>query len=237
LVLKPCQGCGREVDSTAKACPGCGRPNPAGASVGRGRVWGGVAVGLLLVVGFVFVGRSKFKKNSDEANTTFAAPSTAPEAPPEAPRARFSESVASFNSDQLFECIDILVDFPFPDGGIDATKKDKFMELVEKSVFKNGLGKSTKLAVSCDDQFSDRHPFATCLIEHQWNPLHFSVDIKNYSFKEVFLSDAMMKSCIEGGGRWKGISRDSSDYRHAKLQFDMNSARTFMDKAARSLNE
>lgn len=31
MALKPCQGCGREVDQTAKACPGCGRPNPTGS--------------------------------------------------------------------------------------------------------------------------------------------------------------------------------------------------------------
>jgi hypothetical protein len=31
-MLVPCQGCGREIDTTAKACPGCGRPDPAVAS-------------------------------------------------------------------------------------------------------------------------------------------------------------------------------------------------------------
>lgn len=43
--LKPCRGCGREVDPGAKTCPGCGRSNPA---VGRGSmlVAGALAIGL-----------------------------------------------------------------------------------------------------------------------------------------------------------------------------------------------
>lgn len=48
MALKPCNGCGRQVDTTAKACPGCGRPNPTGHGAGR-------VLGVVIVVGIVAV--------------------------------------------------------------------------------------------------------------------------------------------------------------------------------------
>jgi TM2 domain-containing membrane protein YozV len=33
MALKPCDGCGREIDTLAAACPGCGRPRDAGSSL------------------------------------------------------------------------------------------------------------------------------------------------------------------------------------------------------------
>lgn len=53
MALKPCQGCGREVDETAVACPGCGRPKPTKVAMSMGSrvLWGGVLfVGLFLWV-------------------------------------------------------------------------------------------------------------------------------------------------------------------------------------------
>ena len=44
MPLKPCQGCGKEVDTTAKACPHCGRPSPTGLS-------GAGVVGVLVAIG------------------------------------------------------------------------------------------------------------------------------------------------------------------------------------------
>lgn len=43
MALKPCQGCGRQVDETAAACPGCGRPKPTTApppTLPPGTRWG-----------------------------------------------------------------------------------------------------------------------------------------------------------------------------------------------------
>jgi hypothetical protein len=47
MALKPCQGCGKQVDTTAKTCPGCGRPNPA--SSGALRLFGGFFVATLVL--------------------------------------------------------------------------------------------------------------------------------------------------------------------------------------------
>lgn len=49
MALKPCKGCGKAVDTTAKACPGCGRPHPTTSS-------GLKAIVFVVLVGALFLG-------------------------------------------------------------------------------------------------------------------------------------------------------------------------------------
>jgi hypothetical protein len=48
MALKPCKGCKKEVDTTAKACPNCGRPSPTASGCGQ-------VVGAVLAVVLFFV--------------------------------------------------------------------------------------------------------------------------------------------------------------------------------------
>jgi hypothetical protein len=61
MALKPCQGCKKEVDTSARACPNCGRPNPTAAPLSLRRILKlvvGTAVGAV-VLPFLLVGLSK----------------------------------------------------------------------------------------------------------------------------------------------------------------------------------
>lgn len=57
MALRPCKGCKKEVDATAKACPHCGRPNPTTSDAVK--AIGGLAV-LGVVAFFVFGDHSLF---------------------------------------------------------------------------------------------------------------------------------------------------------------------------------
>jgi hypothetical protein len=63
MSLKPCQGCGREVDTTAAACPGCGRPSPTVS--GGSKVARGLGCGIVMPVGIAIVLSAAAKACSD----------------------------------------------------------------------------------------------------------------------------------------------------------------------------
>jgi hypothetical protein len=75
MALRPCQGCGKQVDTTAAACPGCGRPKPTAVPLGLG--WR-VASWALIGVAVVFM--VKTCASSDDEPSSSAAPSR-PSAP------------------------------------------------------------------------------------------------------------------------------------------------------------
>lgn len=77
MALKPCQGCGKQVDTTAKACPGCGRPNPTVS--GYAKLFATFFV-LTLVIGGTIKACSCMSDAVDEARTGAMAPAKAMQA-------------------------------------------------------------------------------------------------------------------------------------------------------------
>lgn len=244
MALKPCQGCGKEVDTTAKTCPGCGRPNPAVSDAAKiNRIASGVLVAALAFGGFVFFGRSGCGKDEAPAvavqtERAAAVASTLPVAAPDRARSTLSTSIAVFQGDQLFECIDIEMGFPTPDGGVDMKKEGEALVGIVNALSMQKKASGTKLTGVCGEQFKDRHPFGVCLWDQRADETtFFKARRASFAFDDVFLSDAGMKNCIGSRGRWSAVSRDSDEYTQAKLQHDLGGLQRELAKARRGIDQ
>jgi hypothetical protein len=241
MPLKPCNGCGKEVDETARSCPNCGRPNPAKAAKGRS---GAVATALIVVlaIGGLQALRSSWKHGSHATKeATTAAPST--RAATDDRSIQITAARAKFNGDQLDECVDLNARITAIGTSVAADwrqKAEKGFATVMASMFKPKPGdkKTIELEKSCADQFRDRKPFATCTAaaDRRSDAIH-SVEVQiqsnRYMFETVFLSDGAMKECLSEGSKWEAVSRDSDEFRMAQLQDSTAKARKLLGKAMR----
>lgn len=125
-----------------------------------------------------------------------------------------SASLVKFDGDRLRQCVDVVATFPRRDGGVDRAKAQK--KLIE------AFGMNTKelLQVTgpCADQFQDRTVYGSCAARGGDKPIEISFTENWYRFSDVFSDDAVMKQCLQMGGKWKAVSRDSPEYRRAKLE-------------------
>jgi len=241
MALKPCNGCGKEVDETARSCPNCGRPDPAKAAKGRS---GGVVAAVIVVsaIGGFQIFRSLGKHGAQATSeATAAAPSARVAAEDRSIQMRATR--ASFNRDQLDECVDINARMTVTGTGAPADWREqakKKFAAVTASLFKPKPGdkKTIELEKSCAEQFSDRKPFAACTAApaSQSDAIHsVELQIRNnwYMFETVFLSDGAMRECLSQGSKWEAVSRDSDEFRMAQLQDSTAKARKLIGKAIR----
>jgi hypothetical protein len=98
----------------------------------------------------------------------------------------------------------------------------------------------TRLAQSCSEQFSDRRAFGVCAAmpmskaketaDADASRRALTGRIAHYSFDDVFRSDWAMRECLENGGKWEALSRDSDEFRHAQLRHDLLDAQAQIRK-------
>ena len=151
---------------------------------------------------------------------------------------------AAFKNDNLSECDEVFVKSPKPlsaDAGAAVTAMaDAFWESLAK---KKGDTTITRLSRSCEEQFRDRKPFGVCFdTTINKDAAQIRGNIRHFSFGAGFKSDWAMRECLESGGRWESMSRDSPEFLQAKLSHDMDNAqknyddaRKDVDRAVRSL--
>lgn len=152
-------------------------------------------------------------------------------------RAQVRINFAKFVGDMLAECGDFsVIGTPLVDAGMDWQER---LEADVQKMARNVEG-SVVLAAPCAEQFADRKPFATCTISFRKikNSVdsEFTITDAHYLFSTVFRSDQMMKECLEAGGKWDAISRDSQEYRRARLEESSSRAKELLDKALRGAN-
>jgi hypothetical protein len=248
MALKPCNGCGKEVDETARSCPNCGRPNPARSNAMKGRA---AAIAVALVALFAIGGfqtfRSFGKHGERETSESTTAPSSADVAT-EDRSIQLSSACAVFEGDQLDECIDLnfRAEASGTVGSVDWRQRaEKTFATFKAKIFgqKSGAKKVIKLEKSCAEQFSDRKPFATCTTPQIPYPgdagaadnVTGALQLRSnrYMFETVFLSDGAMKECLGVGWKWEAVSRDSDEFRMAQLQDSTAKARKLLGKAIR----
>lgn len=135
---------------------------------------------------------------------------SAPPAVDAAPPPRFYHlSTARLEGDVLSECADFSFEIPASSDAGDPTEE------LRKTRATKGL---LVLSKSCDQQFSDRHPLATCQVKKSKGGTAIEVVSSRYRYEDVGLSDAAMKECLgEMQGDWQAVSRDSKEWRDAKL--------------------
>jgi len=242
MALKPCKGCGNAVDATAKACPGCGKPWPVGFV-------GGTKIGLLAFAAVVFGVAIVAGLNSRSKDGAVAVKAVSP-APPETVRPQpdeprpvdgpqFVVSVAVFNGDSLFECVDI--------EAINASDVSALAEKAWKGMSGNKQNKGTtltRLGASCATQFSDRRPFAVCTLptgsvngSAAGTTVATKINTRSltFSFSDVFKSDSLLKDCLKAGGKWESMARDSQEFREAQMRFTLDDMQARHRKVQRDL--
>lgn len=168
-----------------------------------------------------------------EASSAPVTKAAEPPPPPPAPKPYAGRaSVAHFEKDQIFECLDIAVDIPPPpDAGADWTPSEDILGRTLKAMAKN----STKISKTCAEQFADRTVLASCTMKQNGKTdagtsASATITAHFYNFEDVGNDDAQMKDCLKGGGDWQAISRDSVEWKKAKLEH----SRKGLHKAAKA---
>jgi hypothetical protein len=143
-------------------------------------------------------------------------------------------SFAAFQHDELIECDDL--EIPQQKAGTDLkSASDQIWNAFNKP---KGTQVITRLPHSCADQFSDRPPFGTCKdVGVVKDAPGLRGRIGHYSFADVFRSDWAMRECLESGGRWSSMRRDSPEFREAQLRFDALQMQHRMDKLAKHIDD
>jgi hypothetical protein len=152
-------------------------------------------------------------------------------------------SYAHFEGSQLFECVDVTVDYLRPeDAGTDWKPKDDPVAVLMKD-----QKSSARITRPCAEQFADRIVLGTCVAtlseknarskkgkDAGWTPgLAITYSSSFFDFGDVGVNDARMAECMKLGGDWKGLARDSVEWHKAKLDHD----RKRLGKAVDKLNE
>ncbi len=128
----------------------------------------------------------------------------------------FAFSLATFDKDTVLdECLDYSVTYP---PGSDAGPKADWKETLMKRMTEENHRTGTILPKPCAEQFSDRTPLATCGV-----PAHAVGDAgadvaltdRYYDTGTLGRSDRYMKGCLDMGGDWSALPRDSDEYRAA----------------------
>src|SRR5206468_2678631 len=119
---------------------------------------------------------------------------------------------AGFKNDVLIECDEILVRELKPDASATAAA-DALWNAMEKMREKEKDTTVTRLARTCGEQFRDRKPFGVCHdIAFGKNAKGIRANIYHFAFAAVFKSDWAMRECLESGGDWKAMSKDSPEF-------------------------
>ncbi len=108
----------------------------------------------------------------------------------------YRASFSHFIKDDLFECVDL--ERVVTDGGADPFEGFEVKE-------------AKRIPKTCGETFAGRSVLATCKDKESGTVAHF------FDFETVGLSDGLMKDCLEDGGEWSALPRDSREFKRAKL--------------------
>ena len=172
------------------------------------------------------------------APTPAAAPTAPkPEPPPKTDKVNIQLSFAAFDGNDMQSCIDVNTAFDRRDGmALDRAVEERAIESMIFGDKKKGKpSKVTRLKQPCINQFGDRTAFATCRFRIGDDAGHAEMRVVSsiYSFRAAFGDDRAMRGCLEVGGDWAAIPRNSPEFQQARLHHDMGSLRRMVDKAAR----
>src|SRR5690606_5369088 len=76
----------------------------------------------------------------------------------------------------------------------------------------------TEVARPCDETFSDRRSWATCLVDSRDETVSYDVASHFYDFSDVYGSDRRMRECMKSGGRWSAVPKDTPEWERAESQ-------------------
>lgn len=196
------------------------------------------------LLALVLVGCSKPEAKPAPVETVpSAAPVVKSAEPPPAPKAyQGTISFAHFAKDQIFECIDATVQIQPPgDAGADWAPKDDPIAKLATTPF---LKKTTKLSKPCGEQFGDRTVLASCTLVDKGerhdggNPRLVVTFTSNfYNYEDVGPTDEHMKDCLQNGGDWKALSRDSAEWKKAKLEHSRKGLQKAVDRLQKQAGE
>jgi hypothetical protein len=146
-------------------------------------------------------------------------------------------ATAAFRDDRLAECDELFVRPPKP-LGVDAGAKVAEIADAIWNARKELKGVTmTRLNRACDEQFADRKPFGACFDMPMFKDRpELRGNVRHYSFDAVFKSDGMMRECMQEGGNWKAMSKDSPEYIGAKLENDSDKAQKNYDDARKDVD-
>ncbi len=172
----------------------------------RDPVW---VLGMLAVVaGFSACGRT---------GTVPSAPAAA--AVVSAPPAEVREGIyfAVFRDEQLSECVSFIG--TRPPGAAPRTPEETQKhgeEIAAEATKMNAI----VIPRPCNEQFADRVPLATCTLpeERFENGGKLQVVGAHYDYERVGNSDQYMRECMEDGGSWNALPRDSDEFLRGRMR-------------------
>jgi hypothetical protein len=135
----------------------------------------------------------------------------------------YTTTLAHFDKDQLFECVDFAVTMPaYVDAGADPLG----------SLHKSMATGVKRIEQPCEVAFQDRTVLASCA-RSETGDAGKSVEVTAhfYRFEDVGLSDQQMSDCLDAKARWSAIARDSQEWRRAKLDYDDRRLHKAIDRA------
>ncbi len=148
-----------------------------------------------------------------------------------------TQSVAKFVKDTLNECVDFTIQLAPPvDAGADwkPPSSEKLAEQVS-NLFKNDKS-VLRISKPCAEQFSDRTALASCsatqnVTSQRGDAVTVQILSRYYDFSNLDEDDLYMKQCLELHGDWQAVSRESNEYRRARLRANARKLGKITDKA------
>lgn len=143
----------------------------------------------------------------------------APEPPPVEPHdppnaVRREVHVAAFVDDELTQCADIAVLFLPPDPLPTPWPPPTHPMPQETDM--------VQIQRPCADSFADRTPMGTCVTHQETtgdDHVHRVVDTTElYYSGHILENDRPMRECLQNGGDWTGVDRDSAAAQEARLR-------------------
>lgn len=134
-----------------------------------------------------------------------------------------------FEKNDLDECADFSVETTDPDlkGRVDFDLKGRVKTLLAATD-----GGSVLLTASCSETFAGRVVLGTCSIMRAGDAsAAVTITARYYRFETVVDSDVWLKQCLESGGRWQALPRDSDEFRRAEHARHAKSLSKLTDKA------
>lgn len=179
-------------------------------SVVRTLALGGLGVlGALWLIG---VAMSRMPSPTPTISAATAAPLPPPVILPAHPQPFVQRtSIASFRENVLDECVDITITVEPPDGATIDWKPN--LPAVGDALQKDKI----EIKMPCSQQFADRQALAKCRISETKDGKGVEFVAMYFNYETVGTRDDYMRDCLKGKGEWQAVSRDSQEFRRARL--------------------
>ncbi|MEM9194834.1 MAG: hypothetical protein AAGF12_36990 [Myxococcota bacterium] len=146
-----------------------------------------------------------------------------------------SRYVVQFDEGQLIECVELrfsLALLPAFAGDPPSGAQRRVEDAVDQFVSQLTDGDHVAVEQPCDDAFADRLVLGSCTSEDADSSedlpgvvTRSAFTARYYGFGPVFGSDRLMQDCLNRGGRWHSIDRESPEFLRARLEHRTEEAR------------